>query len=70
MILYYATFNHWGFKIIETIFGDILYVKAENKEDAKQKIYDYIRRNYSVNSIGYKAMEKSKLDIICKEEEV
>ena len=57
MILYYATFLWCGIKTIDSASGSILYVKAENKEEAKGKIFDYIRRIYSVNSMGYEVME-------------
>ena len=56
MMVYYATFLWCGVKTIDSTFGSILHVKAENKEEARKKIFDYIREHYSVNSIGYKVM--------------
>ena len=57
MKLYYATYILYGVQTITTASGSTLYVKAENKEEAKQKIFDYIRNHYSVQSIGYRVME-------------
>ena len=55
--LYYATFLWCGVKTMETSFGSTLYVKADNKDEAREKIFDYIRKHYSVQSVGYKVME-------------
>lgn len=52
MKIWYASVIFYGVQLLTNAFGSMLLVKAENAEEAKRKIIEYLQVHCSVGTMG------------------